>query len=1009
MTGLEVAGPLIAAATPTIISATPAIVDGVVATYALLKNKYLSFKNMKEIREELEKDMKALGDKRDKYKSTKMPSNIFYEWHCSVGDIEEEVKTIVTKSKKASRIKHGKYSEKMKKMANEVIELLEESDKFLADPERVEWIDNASNIKGIKSREEVLDRIVNLLKNNKVQRIGIHGTLGIGKTTIMQNLNNHAEVAKMFDIIIWLKLPTEESNKNFSREHPQNAIMRRFMQRLKLSIECAAKEMEVAKIISEKLEGKKYLLLLDDVNEELDLSQVGIPAPDGRNGCKMVLTARLPHVAFHMNVDRWVKMLSLSNDQEAWKMFQVFLPLTELKPNQLRLANYLCRGCGGHPLYIETVAKTFKLNSNKFWADGLDSYRDWPEEDHQGIMEFYKKLQKFCYDQLDDDMKKCFLYGALYPEDRDIYIDYLVECWAAEEFLKRENSYIRGHAILDDFKNVSFEEGKSDEYVRMHKCLRKVALSILSKNECLVKTGEALKGPLDEEAWKQKNWISIVDSGLEKLPDCSCYSLLSTVRNLLANCPNCDKLSTLLLSHNSALTTISPSFFNHKKSLRVLDLSHTGIKSLPPSISRLIKLKVLNLSECKYLMKLEKLEHIESLDLRGSGIIGIPPHLENLGCLRHLRVSFAKSRNENNIQELSFNEDIISKLSSLESLVIDLNSKEQWSNAMAEKIIEEVATLEKFTSLKFSFPNEVVDLIKVMPSPPTLLIYVHEADSLQTFVNKSHSWRNIRGINSFQFFIGCKNSKDPQIPELHLYNRYIKYCDGEGFNALNLEAPADAFELVNHINIKQLSDFPVASMNEIRSFFVKRCKTIETILDTGNHVILQNLEHLYVMDVPNLVSVWKGRMGPGSPSKLETLVLSSCPMLIKIFPDRVIHQLDKIQYLEIKDCSEIQEIILEAEIDDGVQVLPQLKKLTLLNLPKLRSIYPNEEAEFNQSRERLVGDIAVPKRRGQRLLQKSCIVRFLVMQWCCSLDGPMGFFTLNIWSLGSFNAPSVCC
>ena len=27
--------------------------------------------------------------------------------------------------------------------------------------------------------------------------------MGTGKTTIMQNLNNHKDIAKMFDIVIW--------------------------------------------------------------------------------------------------------------------------------------------------------------------------------------------------------------------------------------------------------------------------------------------------------------------------------------------------------------------------------------------------------------------------------------------------------------------------------------------------------------------------------------------------------------------------------------------------------------------------------------------------------------------------------------------------------------------------------------------------------------------------------------------------------------------------------------
>ena len=41
------------------------------------------------------------------------------------------------------------------------------------------------------------------------------------------------------------------------------------------------------------------------------------------------------------------------------------------------------------------------------------------------VLEFLR----VCYDNLESDAKKVyFSYGALYPEEYDIYIDYLLEC-----------------------------------------------------------------------------------------------------------------------------------------------------------------------------------------------------------------------------------------------------------------------------------------------------------------------------------------------------------------------------------------------------------------------------------------------------------------------------------------------------------------------------------------------------------------------------------------------------
>ncbi|PSS32824.1 Disease resistance protein [Actinidia chinensis var. chinensis] len=904
--------------------------------------------NVEEFLDDLNEKLQKLGFTRKEFENkvqrNKMnaPSETYMAWIGKVGNVDNQVKNLVAEYKKQS--KEGilswfppcsDISEDMKKMYKKVMNLLHESnligDKMFVDqlPEPVVKR-RGPDIKNFGTLGKQMTEILGFLKSSKANKIGIQGTVGIGKTTIMLNLNNHEQVAKMFDIVIWLTVSKEGSRKNLERENLQRAIV----ERLKLNVGGTRNADEVAERILMELKGKKYLLLLDDVKEYLDLHEkIGIP--DCNNGSKIVLTTRLRQVCPSM-VDKVIKVAYLSIG-DSWKMFQNVLDSPKLmeNPNIRKLARRVCKECSGLPLLIEKVANTFKLKNNEFlWSDGLNSWRMWPEKESQGIREMYKLL-KFCYDDLDDDhYKKCFLYGALYPEDSVINREYLLECWAAEDFLGNDDgltkkSLMFGHHILGHLKNVSLlEEGESENHVTMHKFIRQVAIYILEddhESNYMVETSKALREPPDVECWSEKNRISLGDNKLEQLPDS----------------PNCGMLSTLFLQKNLSLKTIPISFFSHMKELRVLDLSHTGIILLPSSLSTLIGLKVLYLNNCKHLVELPshivELVHLEALDILGSGINNIPPHIENLIWLRRLRVSFSKCGNENVSQCVHFNYNIISKLSRLEEMVIDVKSPEAWSNDVVENIIKEVATLTKFRSLKFCFSNKLVDVIRL--DSQNLRIHIPEATILRSFIENS-SWGNVQNINFFEFYIGFQNSEHPQLPNFDEYVKYVKYCEitGSGCPILKFLDAADAFELVNNKNIRQLSDSEIASMNGIQSCLIESCDAIETIVGTVNSVVLPNLEHLYMKNLPKLESIWKGCVQPGSLTKLTTLVLTNCQMLVNIFPPGAIQQLGEIDYLKIEKCQEIEEIIEESDAVGNWNVLPKLKKLILLDMPKLRNI-----------------------------------------------------------------------
>lgn len=90
------------------------------------------------------------------------------------------------------------------------------------------------------------------------------------------------------------------------------------MRRLNLDVKSIDQADDVAQRIRKELSGKKYLLLLDDIKENLKFDQIEIDT-NSENGSKIVFITRLGHVCRSM-VDRVVNVRELSQ-KEAWRMF----------------------------------------------------------------------------------------------------------------------------------------------------------------------------------------------------------------------------------------------------------------------------------------------------------------------------------------------------------------------------------------------------------------------------------------------------------------------------------------------------------------------------------------------------------------------------------------------------------------------------------------------------------------------------------------------------------------
>ncbi|KAL0456534.1 UNVERIFIED_CONTAM: putative disease resistance protein [Sesamum latifolium] len=760
--------------------------------------------------------------------------------------------------------------------------------------------------KDLPLHDEYVADLVRYLSDQNVKRIGITGPVGVGKTTVLRKLNNQLENTTSFsdgkdsfrlEIVIWITFPKELGKKEMIIEKIQDEIM----ERLKLYGESPNSVDQKAFIISTFLRHKRYIVLMDQVASYIDLNDVGLK--EGHLYGKVVIALSNKKL-IHRMMDQVVEIKKLSVS-EAKTLFENIYGKIEADHNLI--AGRIIECCGGLPLLIALVAKYLK-DTKSSWYDVKRILQSDSESDDLLSLGGVGNAYKMVYEDLKPNyMKKCLLYGALFPSEHKIHKDYLVECWMAERFIdindtrRLRATRDRGVTVLKELTDKYLLEWCSDNYVKMPLYCRKVAL----KQKCPDEENCVIWAPWDnellsEEIWRKATRMSFV----------CCNSELPEI-------PGSSNLSTLLLQRNPELVTIGALFFHHMRNLLVLDLHKTGIKTLPKSISSLGSLVSLYLNNCSELAKLpaevKGLKKLELLDIRGTSIPGLPDEVGEMVCLRCLRLSFAQIQCQCDSERkegcLMIPPNLICRLQHLEEFTIETGCCNQgWIN-IADHVVHELASLHKLTTLSFHFPS---------------------VRSLKTFVNDSKSWRNTKThwenntLRSFKISIGSSGTKHPYSLDFSgiLDERLLRFLTSGEISSVNeVLKQASAFELVGHSVVESLSEFDLENTGALKVCVVECCNKLLNIVDPEKiderleireetaGAVLQCLEKLHLFDLLSLQSIWKGSVLPGSLSNLKVLTLFGCPELTEILNHELAKALSSLEHLKVENCSKIMDIV----------------------------------------------------------------------------------------------------
>lgn len=262
-------------------------------------------------------------------------------------------------------------------------------------------------------------------------------------------------------------------------------------------------EEEKASSIYNILRRRKFVLLLDDLWREVDLNKIGVPSPTRDNESKIVFTTRSKEVCRFMKPDEEMKVDCLSPD-ESWELFRNTVGEIPLKRHQEipSLARKIAEKCCGLPLALNVIGKAMSCKEDVHeWRHAIDVLNSASHK-FPGMEENILSILKFSYDGLEDqNMKSCFLYCSLFPEDYEIKKEELIEYWINEGFIdgNRDEYGIsnQGYAIIGSLVRAHLlMDGEFTMMLKMHDVLREMALWIgsnLGKGERIwVKSGTQL-------------------------------------------------------------------------------------------------------------------------------------------------------------------------------------------------------------------------------------------------------------------------------------------------------------------------------------------------------------------------------------------------------------------------------------------------------------------------------------------------------------------------------------